>query len=356
MNRGDYQEHHPFNVQRRVPPLLWVISVVVCALIGCSENDQEAMYERYLNRLQHALDVETNSAAPPPFPRPPRSGALQRAIETRTINALDFLALSGCALQTNIGRRNSSLGRMAKPSQQLLLDLEFLNLAPACVKQLEDNNKSTLATNLKAAHREKQDQLPARIFNATLASEEYRAFWQANHKPGTYPRVHADAALLALEKINGHVAQWLAGNYQVEHRDFELLLSDVAGGDGGALIKALQTDGRAMTSANAVLETRLRRGPLCGASLRQDAADVLPRVVGKFFIAEIQPRAARLNRRKYSVHAAVTQLEEQLHWALPKAYRVWQTQRDHAMQASTRATLRHVELLQQLLQNCHSEF
>ena len=95
------------------------------------------------------------------------------------LDALDFLALRGCALQVTIGKRNSSLGRLAPPSQALLLDLEFLRLAPACIDQLRAQQETELADLLRSAANHKRADLPRRVFNATLGAEEFQSFWQA---------------------------------------------------------------------------------------------------------------------------------------------------------------------------------
>jgi len=157
--------------------------------------------------------------------------------------------LSGCTVQATIGKRNSSLGRYAKPSQRLLLELEYLQLAPPCIDLLRDHN-STLANAIDAAWRQRQKQLPALIFNATLGSDEYRSFWLAPRAPGDYPVVSLAVAVSALKRINRHVCRWLSGDYQAQNRDFEVLLSQVAGGDAGALLQALHTQSSGVLAAD----------------------------------------------------------------------------------------------------------
>jgi hypothetical protein len=67
------------------------------------------------------------------------------------LGALDFLAISGCEVQVTIGKRNSSLGRMAKESQRLLLELEYLALAPECIDYQRRQGRSGVADTLEQA-------------------------------------------------------------------------------------------------------------------------------------------------------------------------------------------------------------
>ncbi len=214
---------------------LFLCYTILTQLAGCQPSGPAAPYENYLRTLGATLSV-----APPPtrfatLPQPPDQ--LLLAISRGSLEGLDFLALSGCAVQATVLKHNSSLGRTAKPSQRLLLELEYLDLAPACITHLRGRNNDTLADLLEEAWRLQREQLPALIFNATLGSDEYRAFWLANRAPGQYPRVSRRATVAALAAITNHTRRWLGGDYRAQNRDLEILLSEVAGGDVSALME-----------------------------------------------------------------------------------------------------------------------
>ena len=205
---------------------------------------------------------------------PPVTVDLQLNIPWGTLDTLDLVSLSGCTVQATIGKRNSSLGRYAKPSQRLLLELEYLQLAPPCIDLLRDHN-NTLANVLDAAWRQRQKQLPALIFNATLGSDEYRSFWLAPRAPGDYPVVSLAVAVSALKRINRHVCRWLSGDYQAQNRDFEVLLSQVAGGDAGALMQALHTQSSGVLAADPTIG-RLQTLLTTIKTLEAQLASILP--------------------------------------------------------------------------------
>jgi len=326
--------------------------LALLALTGCAGPDPDAPFARYLDRLGRALAERAASPTTTALPRPPRAGNLQLHVPEGNLGALDFLALRGCAVQLTIARRNSSLGRLAPPSQRLLLDLDYLRLAPDCVDALREGGRDALAGELEQAHEAKRRQLPARIFNATLGSEEYRAFWRTSRRPGGYPAVGEGSASAALAAIEAHAARWLAGDYRADGEAFELALGQVAGGEGGALLAALVAQRDWLERADALLERRLDRGPLCGPGIRHRDAEILPNVVRRFFIEGIQPRAALLNRSYYALVPPIAALESLLAEVVPDDYRRWMRARDDLFEAAGAAPRQHVEQIKRILAPC----
>jgi hypothetical protein len=249
----------------------WLLcSALLILLDGCQPTEPDTPFEVYLSRTGSVQSVAPSDE----LKVPPVVVDLQLNIPLRTLDTLDLVSLSGCAVQTTIGKRNSSLGRYAKPSQRLLLELEYLRLAPQCIALLRDRQRA-LADVLKAAWHERQAQLPAMVFNATLGSEEYRSFWLAPRAPGDYPVVSLAVAVSALQRINRHVCRWLSGDYQAQNRDFEVLLSQVAGGDAGALLQALHTQSSGVLAADPTIG-RLQTLLTTIKTLEAQLASILP--------------------------------------------------------------------------------
>ena len=321
-------------------------------LAGCADPGPGGAFDTYLQRLARPLETAAAERRTPTLAPPPRPAKLRLPLAPGRLDALDFLELRGCQLQVTVGKRNSSLGRLAAPSQELLLELEFLRLAPACIRHLEDNAQSALADTLRAALASKREELPARIYNATLASEEFRDLWQAPQTLNDYPESTSSAPIAALATVNGLASQWLAGDYAADNRKFELLLSEVTRGDAGALLAALKMQQAALQAANSMLQSRLQRGPLCRGPLVPDQVDILKNVVEKFFIRGIQPWSATLRRREHALLPQIRQLEQQLAAVLPPRYRQWKTRREALLTSASDAPRRHVEQIQSLLADC----
>lgn len=333
-----------------------LLGILLIALSACGETGGERFLERYVERLERPLGKSISTPAARTIPRPPRAEALQITLAGADLDGLDFLRLRGCALQNTVARRNSSLGRMAPPSQRLLLELAFLRQAPACIRYQRDKGNGDLAALLAKAMQQKERQLSALIFNATLASPEYRDFWRPPGRLGTYPEQTGSRVITALEQIEGDARRWLSGDYDADGTAFELALSDIATGDGGELLTALEAQASVLGAANGAIDQRLAGGDLCAGGRTPSAAPILRTVVQKFFIGEVQPWSASLNQRYHALVQPLRALEHTLDAALPAAYVAWRDTRDRALDQSRAAPTTHVRRLQALLGPCYAEF
>ena len=328
--------------------------VPLCLLLmaGCSQSNDSARFERYLERLSRPLSTPIPAVGAPARLETPDVSQLQIDLAPGKLDALDFLSLSGCQLQVTLGKRNSSLGKFAPPSQRLLLELEYLYHAPACIEYLRSRDEARIAQLLESTRIDKLAQLPARIFNATLASQEFHSFWRRPASLAKYPDNTSSAVITALESINAHAQRWLSGDFQADNREFELLLNEVARGDGGALVLALSQQDSWLTGANVMLQSRHAAGGLCNAGLKPASATILENVVRKYFIGEIQPVAAALGRRQHQLTPAIEALETTLSQVLPPSYSDWRTKRREVLVQASGAPRRHVEQVKSLLDPC----
>ena len=341
--------------QARLSPGSIARPLCCCALVllqACQPSGPDAPFKRYLGQLDLALSLPRPAMRTTPVPGFPETRDLPLAISPGSIDKLDFQRLSGCAVQANIGKRQTSLGQFAKPSQRLLLDLEYLRLAPACIRRLHDANRHTLADSLESARREQQAQLPALIFNATLGSDEYRALWLTTPVAGDYPRSASDALSAALAAINGQTRSWLNGDYRAYNRDFELLLSAVAGGDGGARLQDWSHQIDWLATANLMLEHALSTGTLCREQTSDPTAANRIAIANSYFIDTIEALAARSQLHYLQALAPVSALETQLSGVLPRHYRRWIATRDQHVEALVRVPHKHLRLLGRLQQTC----
>ncbi|MEH6583979.1 MAG: DUF3080 family protein [Halioglobus sp.] len=332
----------------------WLVYALFTALlIACTKAGPEQRLDDYLTRLGNTLDTTIPSPTKPVIAKLPIPAQLRKPLPPGNLGALDFLALSGCEVQITIGKRNSSLGIFASDSQRLLLDLEYLQFAPACIDHMHSTGKHAIAETLEAAAALKRAQLPDRIFFATLGNIEFRDFWKKPPTLGTYPEQTSSAVLSALDAIARLTQRWLGEDYRADNLEFEILLSEIAKGDGGALLLALTIQQAGLDAANAAIRAKMAEGPLCSDHYRSDAADILPNVVHKYFITGVQPWSANIGRRSYELLPPVQRLEKLLALALPNNYLAWQRERDQALTTLNAAPQQHVKVLKQLLAPCN---
>jgi Protein of unknown function (DUF3080) len=339
------------NVQRIPCRVRQLACCAAMALLqACQQGGPDTEFDAYLNKLGVALSVKTPAVRFTRVPQVPDVEEWQLDIPASNIDGLDILQISGCAVKTNISKRQTSLGQSAKPSQRLLLDLEYLRLAPQCINRLHDGGNDTLAAMLQQAWHEKQAQLPASIFNATLGSEEYRAFWLTTPIPGAYPRASPELTAAALEAINKQVRSWIGGKHRANNRDFELLLSAVSGGDAGTQLQDWTREIDWLITADAMAKRQLPAGTSCTEHKRETVRLITQ--ARTYFDQAIKPLINNSQQRYQLITAPINTLEALLHASLPEHYRSWMDNRKQNVATLVSAPDRHVSLLNRSPQAC----
>jgi hypothetical protein len=324
------------------------------ALTGCTDTETGPDHlDEYLQRLATTTGVELVANAPHDADRfdLPRQQATESPVSNQ-IDLIDFLSLSGCALQVNLGRRNTQLGRTASPSQRLLLDLEFMDLAPECITLLQERGDDELASTLAEVSEEREAQLSDSIAEALLMGPEWQLFWERPATLGTYPTDTNSAISESLSRLADLTQGWLGGNWQASNREFELLLSDLRAGDGGALVAAHSLASRELERANMLLAAAQATAPLCPYGNHTDRSKALEQVVARFFVGAVQPWLVRLRQRAELLLAPVTNLEAPLSAALSPQYRAWVMERDHLLNNQTELIRAHIANIQATLAPC----
>lgn len=329
---------------------LSVLLLAASLVGGCSESPSVPL-DKYLARLANSLDrpITVNIDRLPPLPR---SRDLQIDPQSQSIGLLDLLALNGCELSITIGNINSSLGKLASDSQRLLLELEFLSLAPACISSLDQTTDAELIATLQAALSEKHRMLSARIWNATLGGPEFRAFWKRPHRLDNYPSNTGGQISLSLARLAALSNQWLDGNYRAGSGELERLLGDVRSGDGGALLAALDVQRSALAAATPAIQQRLEGASICIGNTPSPEGRIVDNVVRTFFIGEVQVWSVQVARRRNQLMPPVLALEQSLRKEMPDAYRTWVRQRDQLLTSAADAPREHARHLAALLESC----
>ncbi len=341
--------------RRRTGILRWLQALLPTALLAVGLAScgfgAELPLDNYLQRLERSLDRDIEPL-PERLASLPRARDLQLVLASGSIDLLDLLALRGCELSITIGKSNSSLGKLAADSQRLLLELEFLALAPACVDSLAADADAELIATLQAAIASKQRQLPARIWNATLGGPEFRDFWNRPTRLGDYPAATGGEVPVALARLSVLASAWLAGDYRAGKEELEALLGEVRRGDGGALLAALDRQRAGFAAAAPALEARLQPAPICFGNTPSAEGRIVDTVVRKFFIGEVQPWSVQVARRRSELMPPVLALETSLTDVMPDAYRRWRQVRDPLLASAVEAPREHARSLAALLESC----
>ncbi len=332
-------------------------ALIACLLVltGCGDTSSapHQSLTEYLDRLSTVTgmplpasrSLQTGSLALPRDPglNPPASSQ---------INLIEFLSLSGCELQTNLGRRNTQLGRTASPSQRLLLDLEFLDLAPGCITLLQERGDMELANILKQASKERLDLLPMSLYQAIFQGPEWQLFWERPTTLRDYPASTSSLIAESLNRLTNLGSAWLAGNWKASNREFELLLSNLRAGDGGSLLLAHSRASSALQRATELLSSARSTAPLCPFGQPTERSRALEQVIARFFAGGVQPWLVALRQRSELLLPPIKKLEESLARALSADYLQWATTRDAVLDGQNAVIRSHIAEIQATLAQC----
>ena len=140
--------------------------LLVLVLCGCKPDKNLA--DDYVQRLENVLDVsgKKTDVKAPKFPDP---RDLKIELSASELSIREFLSLRECELHTTIARRNSLIGKVAKPSQLLFNNIRILEQGPDCLNTLDN---ATLSKKLKQFLDKKHSEIGQSLWFALLAQDE----------------------------------------------------------------------------------------------------------------------------------------------------------------------------------------
>jgi hypothetical protein len=170
---------HAKTCRRR--PLRW--SLLVPGLLpalaaGCGAPDLADRVAAYHEQIVEALGERAAPTERASRSLPPRRDR-RLAVADHRMGGFDFLTLQGCRLAQHVGLRNSPLGKVMVPSQQLIYELGVLDAADECLVGLE----ASPAERLRALVAAKRSELTAHIWNALWTSEEMETYLSPAARP-----------------------------------------------------------------------------------------------------------------------------------------------------------------------------
>ena len=332
--------------------IIVAIFSVASLLAGCGDKSfGEGLLENYIGRLSNTLSADKPDRPAIDPPRIVEFDISPIPIEKQSIGLIDLLSVTDCELKVNIARRNTLLAKNASPSQTLLLDLEFLRLAPACIDMLKSSGDAELAEIISEAREQRDQQLPARIFNAVIAGPEWQALWSAPLSLGDYPEQSSDDEAQALNALAHRIERWLSGNWDRDDEMIELVLSELRTGAGGSLLLAATTQQAFLAQASKLLEAT-PRDELCRHGEATEASIVLHTVITKYFAGEVQGWLSTVNQRHYALLRGVESIESSLNAVLTNEYREWQATRESTTEYLFTAPRAHVSAIKSTQDPC----
>ena len=343
-----------------------LIILLTCTGLSACQPGYDDHLEDYINRLENILEVE-QASIPSTFgkknntinlPKLPSKRAtriifpeLETTAET-TIGVLEFMSLNECALQQTIAAKNNNLGKVATQSQQLINSIVFIQQAPACIKTLQDENRTELLEKLQQSLSNKTQQLPFLVWLATINESEYRSFWKTSNIDYHYPASLPPKQTKALQDLFKFIQSTI--NLQDSSINLEQTLGVIHYGDGGQLLSAYIRLNNQLDVANQLIELALKK-PFCRPNTQnftQANIKILHNMITMFFIPKIQNWSNELNRRYEELMPSIKQLDALLNTVEHPDIKQWRHQRNTVFTKARNATKNHVQMINRLYQQC----
>lgn len=316
---------------------------------GCTQSATD-LYDDYMGRLSNVLDVETVDWQTPPPAASPRARDLTFDLDDIRMTPIAYWNLRHCTLFRLISERNSILGRVAPPNVVWRYEARVLHAIQTC--QTHPDTTESLRSQLDDWQNQKAALWPRATWNGTLASPEVRGIWQASQS------AWAPDQIPSISELNNHLmtlttwAEEWPGDDMPDDSVFSQLYQQLGQHNtGGQWRRSVQISRHGLDAANRMLEEAIETSLLCPAGQPTRSAEHAENVLNLFFIGEVQPYIAQLNRHGERLTSRFHELTR----ATDVEHALWQgfmTQIDLELDELQTASRTHAEHWQTILAEC----
>jgi hypothetical protein len=282
-----------------------ILPALILLLSGCSGEGPEQQLHDYAYRVGNAIEHEYQLNLERSLPGyPPRRERLLTVTEQRE-GLIDVLDLRRCGLLELIGERNSSLGKLALPSQRLIYETRFLPRLRQCIDELErteqpDEDTQELLARLRRIETVKQQNYPRVVSNAIFNSDEISRHFALQAEP---LNTGSQESIVALQPALAHFRQLAEYSTRTEWRtpewigqleqDYEALYrSDF----GARWLQSLLLLTQTLEQTAVAIETRLARRPVCFNRRPTPQANIIRNVFQRYYAGQLQPWMSSIDR------------------------------------------------------------
>lgn len=298
-----------FYSSNRQRPFTKVVSLVAVVFVvtGCSDPAQSLM-DDYTNRLGRTLDIELQEPPPLDLLPLPSITATRADIADSSITLVELVATRTCGLDTLLGERNSSLGKVMTPSQSLKYELAFLKQVQPCLT--DPDIAPDLQQKLAAIASDKARQIDKHWQNflqqdQTLRQQlhPYRSLSEPNSVAGVVETIQALHSLLALQKNIVQQNWQQASNINPEQALEALYKANTL----SQLQQSLRFSQNWLQNLNQQLE-QVDLKAQCPAGKNSDTAEILNTILLQYFIGKVQLYLAQLDGTYQQLYPLLLQL------------------------------------------------
>ena len=275
---------------------LWLLPLLALSLIACSGNSGDKVFENYQQRLARVLSTEAPQTAMPPAAALAEPRDIKQPLPDLRLDLTDTFTTRRCGLDTLIGERNSSLGRVYNASKQLSYELRFLSQLQNCLSQSWNN--TDLLAELQQVYQHKQDSVHIAFNNMLLTDDTLRKqlFGVRDSLPLSDVAGQNETwqALTELTLLQQFIVEqnWQAAAAVDIEQQLQLLYQY---NFIGRLQHSLRHSSHQLAQLNLMLAS-VTADKLCRPRPDKQQLDILANIFNKYFIAQVQQYTVNLER------------------------------------------------------------
>jgi hypothetical protein len=298
-----------FYSSNRQRPFTKVVSLVavVFVLSGCSDPAVSLM-DDYASRLGRTLEIELQDPPPLDLLPLPSITTTRADISESSITLVELVATRACGLDTLLGERNSSLGKVMTPSQRLKYELAFLKQVQPCLNNPDIT--PDLQQKLAAIASDKARQIDNHWQNFLLQDETlrqqlhpYRSLSEPNSVAGVADTIQALHSLLALKKSILE-QNWLQASRINPEQALEALYK---ANTLSQLQQSLRFSQNWLQSFNQQLD-QVDLKAQCPVGKHSDKAEIFNTILLQYFIGKVQLYLAQVDGTYQQLYPLLQQL------------------------------------------------
>ena len=325
----------------------WLLPFLALSLLACSGNNGDKVFKNYQQRLARVLATEVPQSPMPSAAALAEPRDIKQPLPDLRLDLTDTFATRRCGLDTLIGERNSSLGRVYSASKQLSYELRFLNQLQNCIGQSWDN--TNLLTELQQVYQHKQDSVHIAFNNMLLTDDTLRKqlfgvrdSLPLNDVAGQNETWQALTELTLLQQFI-HEKNWQAAAAVNIEQQLQLLYQY---NFIGRLQHSLRLSSHQLAYLNLML-VNAKPEQLCQPRPDKQQLEILANIFNKYFIAQVQQYSVNLEQYQQQLWPLLSALysDTPLHAALQQRF-------DGNYQSMRTELSQHVSWWQQLNRQC----
>ncbi|WP_370298400.1 DUF3080 family protein [Pontibacterium sp.] len=259
-----------------------------------------------MSRVSNTIeqDIDTKLEASDRIPLFPRKRERIKQTEEIRQGLIEVLDLKYCIGMLNlIAQRNSNLGRVMQPSQQMAYEIRFFSNLESCKEKLEQDSTQPqqLRHQIDAIYQVKARNLKNEIWNGIYGADEFAAnFSRSEDAISTEGESGFGATKSAIDTLTmlAAISPENAGQFDLSRLSnledsYKTLHTNRY---GSRLLKSLLLLSETMERTSAAIHERLDKRPFCFPGHQTQKRDILHNVFIKYYGQRFQPYLSRVHR------------------------------------------------------------